>query len=246
MSALPSQAVPPVVACLHHLAQPFLGHAGTALRAAGVKVAEHDLRHQPLPDLGDVDALISFGGDQSVTEIDRHPVLHAEAALLAEAVEREVPVLGVCLGGQLLAHALGGRVRRMPRRMLGWWDVELLPAAAGDPVFGALPPTLRALHWNEDAFEVADGVVELLGRAGPGVEAFRAGSAAWGIQFHPEVDAAALDTWYEESPEMVAEAGITMAAAHAADARNLPAQEKLAARLFGAFATVASRRITAR
>ena len=234
------------VACLHHLATPFLGHAGTALRAAGVPFTEHDLRREPLPDLDDVSALISFGGDQSVTEIDRHPVLRAEAVLLAEAVEHEVPVLGVCLGGQLLAHALGGTVRRMPRRMLGWFEVDLLPAAADDPVFGALPSPVRALHWNEDAFGVGDGAVELLGRAGPGVEAFRAGPAAWGIQFHPEVDAAALDTWYEESPEMVAEAGTTIADARAADARHLPAQEELALRLFGAFAEVASRRITAR
>jgi GMP synthase (glutamine-hydrolysing) len=238
--------MPAPVACLHHLAQPFLGHAATALHAAGVPYTEHDLRHQPLPDVDDVSALISFGGDQSVTEIERHPVLREEAALLAEAVEREIPVLGVCLGGQLLAHALGGSVRRMPRRMLGWFEVGVLPAAADDPVFGVLRPRVTALHWNEDAFEVADGAVELLSRAGPGVEAFRAGPAAWGIQFHPEVDAAALDSWYEESPEMVAEAGTTIAAARAADIRHLAAQEELAQRLFGAFARVASRRITAR
>src|SRR3954462_2186970 len=99
---------------IHHLAQAFLGNAGPPLR-------EHELderfRGDPLPALDEVDAIVSFGGEQAV--LDREP-LEAEAARLREAVERDVPVLGVCLGSQLLAHALGGTVARRPRRLVAW------------------------------------------------------------------------------------------------------------------------------
>jgi GMP synthase (glutamine-hydrolysing) len=80
----------------------------------------------PLPDLSAVDGLVVFGGAESVTEIDRHPYLLDEMALLHEAVAQDVPVLGICLGAQVLAHALGGRVRRLPRRAVRWVATELL------------------------------------------------------------------------------------------------------------------------
>src|SRR5215204_3192209 len=101
----------PVIACLHNLEDAFTGHAGEAIREAGVELDERRLRDgEPLPALDEVDGLLSLGGEQSVLDIDSDPVLAAEAALLAEAVSRGIPVLGVCLGAQLLAHALGGRV----------------------------------------------------------------------------------------------------------------------------------------
>ena len=86
-------------------------------RCAPPGSTHHDLlAGDPLPELDAVDGIISFGGAQSVTEIDRYPYLLAEAEFLRRAAERDVPVLGVCLGAQLLAHALGGSVRRLPRR----------------------------------------------------------------------------------------------------------------------------------
>jgi GMP synthase (glutamine-hydrolysing) len=235
-----------VIACLHHLDEPILGLAGPALTGAGLEISEHDVgREAALPLLDEVAGLISFGGDQSVSALDGHGSLAAELRLIAEAVERELPVLGVCLGGQLLARALGAAVGPMPRRMLGWYDVQRREESEGDPLFGALPSSMSVLHWNEDAFELPAGAVELLSRPGPGVEAFRSGPSAWGIQFHPEVDAAVFEHWCTGYPEQLAEADVTAAQARAAQVRHMPAQEALAARLFGAFARVVAERVPA-
>ena len=233
------------LAVIHHLDRPFLGHAAAPFAAAGVELVEYDLRAgAELPALGDADGFLALGGDQSVRDVERTPYLKREAELLREAVEARVPVLGVCLGGQLLAHALGGEVTRMSRRMVTWAEVERLPAAEGDPLFGALPARFRALHWNEDSFTLPPGGVELLSRAGPGVEAFRAGERAWGIQFHPEADHEALDGWYEDDAEWLAASGVAEVDARAADRENMPAQTGVARVLFGGFASVVARNWT--
>jgi GMP synthase-like glutamine amidotransferase len=202
---------------IHHLDQPFLGHAGRALR--GVKVLERFVNDgDPLPDLDAVDAIVSLGGEQSVLDGG----MEDEAALLREATARDMPVLGVCLGAQLLAHALGGKVVRRPRRLVAW-----VPLDGEWEGYG--------LHWNEDGFEPPDGAVELLARPDGFCEAFRV-QRAIGIQFHPEVDSAALDGWYAKWGDVLEPAGVTEADARAADARHLPGQAALAQKIFGDFA----------
>jgi GMP synthase (glutamine-hydrolysing) len=229
------------LACVHHLEQPFLGLAEAPLRRAGVTIDERHLaRGDALPRLEEVAGIISFGGGQSVLDVGREPALRAEAELLRDAVDAGVPVLGVCLGGQLLAHALGAPVRRAPRRTVAWVELTALPAAAEDPLFAALGSPVAALHWNEDVFALPPGATELLTGASPGVAAFRAGERAWGVQFHPEVDAPALDGWYARYGSWVREAGVSEARARAADARHLHGQAKTAELLFGGFARVAA------
>jgi GMP synthase (glutamine-hydrolysing) len=148
-------------------------------------------------------------------------------------------VLGICLGAQLVAHALGGEVRKAARRQIAWLALEPTEAGAADPLFGALPTPVPALHWNEDVFSLPPGAVELLERPGEGVEAFRAGDSAWGVQFHPDVDAAALDDWYATYGDWLAEAGMTEAQARAADAANLERQAAASRALFTAFTQLA-------
>ena len=110
---------------------------------------------------------------------------------------------------------------------------------AEDPVLGAIPPGARALHWNQDGFEPPPGAVEVYARPDGGrAEGFRVGRLAWGVQFHPEVDAEALDGWYAGWPYAVAEAGTTVEDARAADALHLPAQAALSTAIFGAFTRV--------
>jgi GMP synthase (glutamine-hydrolysing) len=234
---------PPVVACLHHLDDAFTGHAGRAIRAAGVELDErHVTDGDPLPGLGEIDGVLALGGDQSVRDIASIPALEAEAAFLRDAVEADVPVFGVCLGAQLLAHALGGSVSRLPRRIVTWAPLEPLAAAQGDPVAGALPAGAMALHWNEDGFEPPPGAVELLRRVSAGAEAFRFGDSAWGVQFHPEVDPEALEGWYAVGARELSEAAVAETDARALDAVHLPGQATLSAALFGGFARVVAAR----
>ena len=228
-----------VIAVLHNLADAFTGHAGPALRSSGAELDERRLLDgDPLPGADEADGIVSFGGDQSVRKIDGNALLTAEAELLREAVSRGVPVLGVCLGAQLLAHALGGSVARLPRRMVAWAPIEPLPEAADDPVLGSLPAGAMALHWNEDGFEPPPAAVELLRRPGGSGEGFRYGDRAWGVQFHPEVDPANLEGWYRVGYQELSEAGVTEVQARAADALHLHGQRALSEALFGGFARV--------
>src|SRR5512144_393984 len=111
----------PKVFVLHHLDRTFLGGAEEPLRAAGLEVEERELkRGDPLPALGEADAILSLGGDQSVRDIAQYDYLQAEAEYLRAEAERGTPILGVCLGGQLLSHALGGTVDRLPQRIVAW------------------------------------------------------------------------------------------------------------------------------
>lgn len=236
----------PRVAVLHHLKTSRHGHLGPALERAGLERADVDVRRgDPLPALGDVDAIISLGGEQSVRDIDALPWMQAEAALLGEAVEREVPVLGICLGSQLLARALGAEVRRMERTFIGWRALQPTEAGAGDPLVAAAGSPVLALHWNEDCHGLPDGAEELLVAPGEGVEAFRAGRCAWGVQFHPEADPRILDDWYAADYQDLERAGVTEAAARAADARHEAGQAAQAERLFGRFSALVADRTVA-
>jgi GMP synthase (glutamine-hydrolysing) len=215
----------PHIAVIHHLQQPFLGNAAAPLGP----VREHF--GGTLPDLGEVDAIVSFGGESSAWE----PEFAPEAELIREAVAREIPFLGVCLGAQLLAHALGGEVSRLERRLVTWAPIEVI--VDDDPVLSRIPPRAHALHWNQDGIEPPPGAVEVYARPRGGrAEGFRAGRLAWGVQFHPEIDAVALDGWYAGWPELLEPAGVTEAGAREADARHLPGQAALSTAIFGAFA----------
>lgn len=225
----------PRIAVIHHLQQPFLGNA-----AAPLGPVEEHFRGE-LPQLDGLDAIVAFGGEQDAWD----PALADEVALIAEAVEREIPFLGVCLGAQLLARATGGENLRLAKRFLSWEPLTVLDPT--DPVLGAIPAGAHALHWNQDGFEPPAHAVEVYARpAGGRAEGFRVGPCAWGVQFHPEVDQAAVDGWYAGWPESAAAAGTTEAAARVADALHLPNQAALARAIFGAFVRVACARTSVR
>ncbi len=225
----------PVVAVVHNLERPFLGHAGPVLREAGMKLDERFARRgDPLPAPAEADGIIVLGGEQNALD----PGLAEQAALLRDATAQGVPVLGVCLGAQLLAHAHGGEVRRLPRRHLDWAELRALPAAEGDPVLGALPRGAAGVYWNEDGFSLPAGAVELLRSPAGSGEGFRIGERAWGVQFHPELDEGALEHWYAEWPYALDEAGVSEPQARAADRAHMPRQRALSQAIFGGFARV--------
>jgi GMP synthase (glutamine-hydrolysing) len=227
-----------VLVAVHHLDPVVFDFAAEHLPGV-VEVAPP--AGDPLPDLRAVSGIVVMGGAQSVVAIDEDPVLTAEAAWLRQALARELPVLGVCLGAQLLAHVLGARVFRLPRRMLSWQPLELTPEGAADPLLGAIGDGAYGLHWNEDGFALPPGAVELVtpGERGS-CAAFRHGAGAWGVQFHPELGPASLEHWYAHWRAPLDEAGVSEADARAADARHLPGQPALAAAIFGGFAAYAA------
>lgn len=160
------------------------------------------LAGQALPDHDVVAGAVVMGGPMGVEETDRHPQLEAEREWLAEAVRREMPVLGICLGAQLLARALGAEVRPGKGPEIGWAPVEILDPE--DPILGALAPSTTVLHWHGEAFDLPGGAQPLARSAMTEHQAFRHGNA-WGVLFHPEADLALLDAWLAV-PEMVREA----------------------------------------
>jgi GMP synthase (glutamine-hydrolysing) len=153
---------------------------------------------EPPAPLGGYGAVLVFGGAMHVDQEERHGWLRDERVLLQRLVAEEVPVMGVCLGGQLLAKALGAHVRRMPSSEVGWFDVELTPEAAEDPVFAGLPERFSSFQWHTYRFELPGGAVPLAQNERC-LQAFRFGPSAWGIQFHAEVTGASVEDWIESS-----------------------------------------------
>jgi GMP synthase (glutamine-hydrolysing) len=164
------------------------------------------LAGQPLPDHDDVTGAVVMGGPMNVDEVDVHPELASEREWLAEAVRHGLPVLGICLGAQLLARALGAEVRVGEARELGYAPVEILEP--DDPILGALAPSTTVLHWHGDVFDLPEGAEHLARSERTEVQAFRHGNA-WGVLFHPESDSALLEAWLAV-PEMVRDACVAL------------------------------------
>lgn len=160
------------------------------------------LAGQQLPAHDEVAGVVAMGGPMGVDETDRHPELEAEREWLAEAMRRGMPALGICLGAQLLARALGAEVRAGKGPELGYAPVEVL--APDDPLIGALAPSTTVLHWHGDVFDLPAGAEHLARSPRTEIQAFRHGGA-WGILFHPESDFALLEAWLAV-PEMAREA----------------------------------------
>jgi GMP synthase (glutamine-hydrolysing) len=179
------------------------------------------LAGQPLPPHDGIAGAVVMGGPMNVDETERHPELAEERKWLAEALRRQMPLLGICLGAQLLVRALGAEVRLGEGMELGYAPIEVLDP--DDPVLGALSPSTTVLHWHGDVFDLPTGATHLARSARTEVQAFRHGNA-WGILFHPESDFALLEAWLAV-PEMVREARNTLGDEGAA---RLPAEAEAA------------------
>ncbi|CAN5442571.1 type 1 glutamine amidotransferase [soil metagenome] len=148
----------------------------------------------PAPSLDDFDAVLALGGAMNVDETKAHPWIDDEIALLADAIERSVPTLGVCLGSQLLAAAAGAKPGRASESEIGFFEVELSPDGREDPLLSALPKRFSAFQWHSYAAPNPPGAVALA-LSPVCLQAFRTGASAWGIQFHAEVTVSDALTW---------------------------------------------------
>lgn len=140
------------------------------------------------------DVVLAFGGAMHADHEAEHPWLRDEKALLARLLDAGAPVLGVCLGSQLLAEAAGARAERAPEPEIGWFQLELTAAGAEDPVIGGLSSPLEAFQWHSYRSPLPPGAIELA-RSPVGLQAYRLGEAAWGIQFHAEVTEVDAVSW---------------------------------------------------
>jgi GMP synthase-like glutamine amidotransferase len=148
--------------------------------------------------VSDMAGLVVLGGPMSVH--DDLPWLAEERALVRAAAATGLPVLGICLGAQQLALALGGEVRRGPAPEWGVGEVHLTAAAVGDAVFGAAPSPLPCVHWHGDTFSLPPGAVHLARSDAYENQAFRVGPRSYGLQFHVEVTAALAGHWGPHLP----------------------------------------------
>jgi len=171
---------------------------GDAARAAGVGLrVVRAGEGEPVPaSPGEAAGLVVLGGEMGVADAAAWPHLEDTMALIRAATARQAPVLGICLGAQLTAHALGGRA--YPGALgpeIGWVKIELTAAGRADPVLGALPEPAEVFHWHRDTFDLPPDAVLLASGDLYANQAFRLGSVV-GVQFHPEVDAGTIAGWY--------------------------------------------------
>jgi GMP synthase-like glutamine amidotransferase len=159
------------------------------------------------PDLDGIDAIVSLGGTAHPDQDHAEPWLAAELDLLEEALDVGIPVLGVCLGGQLLARVAGGRIGKVETpEVARFADIGLLPDAADDLLFAGMPRPFFGFEWHWYGFKAPPGAT-LLARNASTQQAFRFQNRAWGLQFHIEVTAATLTEWADAAPETIEEFG---------------------------------------
>jgi len=153
------------------------------------------------PKLEDITHIVLLGGPMNVYEEDRYPFLKDEDLFIKEAIQRGKAILGICLGAQLIAKALGAKVFKAPVKEIGWYDVSLTKVGLQDPLFSCLPKTFPVFQWHEDTFEIPNGA-RLIATSSPiSHQAFRYGEKVYGLQFHLEVTEEMIRDWIETYEE---------------------------------------------
>lgn len=225
-----------------HVAHELLGILDPLLRDAGFRIRYVNFARQPdrEPSMDRYHGLVVLGGPMNCDQTDRYPHLATEIGLIDAAIAAGKPVLGICLGSQLIARALGARVRRNPVREIGWYPLRPTGAAAGDPLFAALAPSQPVFQWHGDTFDLPAGAVHLAASPDCAHQAFRYGENVYGLQFHLEVDRPMIERWLRVTGnrrELAALGDPARVAARieADTARHVEASTALGERLFGAW-----------
>jgi GMP synthase-like glutamine amidotransferase len=175
--------------------EPFehLGYFEKLLKNRNISFCYSDLGD--VLDLGSHDGIIVMGGPQSAND----PQMAAEFHFIQQELDSKTPVLGICLGAQLIAKALGAHVYRNPEKEIGWAPVFFTEAAGGDPVFGGLPSPSTFFHWHSETFMLPAGAVSLAYSEKCRQQAFRFHDTVYGIQFHPEITPEMIVDWSAQS-----------------------------------------------
>jgi GMP synthase (glutamine-hydrolysing) len=227
---------------LQHVAAEPLGHLDRLLRDSGCRIRYVNFGRDPRaePDPRRYDGLVVLGGPMNVGDDEHYPHLRTEVGILRNAVQAGQPVLGVCLGAQLLAAAMGADVRPNPLPEIGWYRLRTRPDAHADRLFRHFEHRAHyVFQWHAYTFASPPGAVPLAWTRHCRNQAYRIGDHAWGLQFHLEADEALIGRWLG-SPSGLAEVeqhwgAHRVAQIRAASRRHLPASRPLSDRVFGEF-----------
>jgi len=187
----------PRLLVFQHVAHEILGTLDPLLRDAGFRIKYVNFERHPdvEPSLEGYDGLIVLGGPMNVDEVDKYPNLITELKLIREAVTKELPILGICLGSQLLAKALGAKVKKNPEKEIGWYEVSPTKEGEVDGLMSDFMKEEKIFQWHGDTFDLPHGAKLLASSPLCKNQAFRYGDNIYGFQFHLEVDKPMIERW---------------------------------------------------
>jgi len=182
-----------------HVAAEPLGTLDRLIRRRGHRVKFVNFERQPdaRPKLDRYSGLIVLGGPMNVEDRDDRTHLHTELEVIGEALAQGKPILGICLGAQLLAHALGAQVRRHDVSEIGWYDLATTHTGKSDPVFAPIGEGAPVFQWHSYTFDLPAAATHLASTATCANQAFRHGDSAYGFQFHLEMDKPLIERWLD-------------------------------------------------
>lgn len=187
----------PKLLVFHHVPHELLGTLNPLLKEAGfrIKYVNFGRENYKIPDLDGYDGLIVLGGPMNVDEVEEYPYLIPELKAIEQAIDLEKPVLGICLGSQLIAKVLGAQVRKNKTKEIGWYDVMPTKEGKNDPLLSKLNDIEKIFQWHGDTFDIPDGAVHLARSVDCENQAFKYGDNIYGFQFHLEVDKPMIKRW---------------------------------------------------
>lgn len=190
-----------------HVPYEILGTFHPLLKEAGFRIRYVNFGHHPdaAPNISRYHGLIVLGGPMNCDQSDRYAHLSKEIEVIQDAIEQGKPVLGICLGAQLIARALGARVSKNETKEIGWYDLNPTADGASDPLFSKLDINQMIFQWHGDTFEIPKKAVHLATSPGCKNQAFRYRDNVYGLQFHLEVDEPMIHRWLH-TPSMAREA----------------------------------------
>ena len=182
---------------LQHVAHELLGTLNPLLKSAGFRLRYVNFARYPeaQPSLDGYHGLVVLGGPMSVNDTDRLPHLITEMKLIEAAMHRNLPVLGICLGAQLIAKTLGAAVYPNKEKEIGWYDVSPTDKAESDPLLAEFQRTEKIFQWHGDTFDIPKSTIHLAFSSLCTNQAFRYGANVYGLQFHLEVDEPMIHRW---------------------------------------------------
>ena len=190
-------SVMPRILVFQHVAAEPLGTLDPLIRRRGHRVRFVNFERHPdtEPTIDRYRGLVVLGGPMNVEDQAQRPHLRTELRVIEQALKQDKPVLGICLGAQLLAHVLGAPVRRHDQAEIGWYSLELTAAGLADKVMLPLGASTPVFQWHARSYSLPDGAVQLARTGTCEQQAFRYGETAYGVQFHPEVNQPLIERW---------------------------------------------------